>query len=91
MALADVDVKIDQGEIQKQLQEKLDQKLHQVLIFWDINEMSKRTCLSKSFLENEFLCHPKMKVLERRKYKGKRIWPFEESVRVIREIMDTEW
>ncbi|EEL38304.1 hypothetical protein bcere0020_43550 [Bacillus cereus Rock3-29] len=52
--------------------------------------MSEMTCLSKSFLENEFLNDPRMKLLERRKEKGKRIWPFEESVKVLKSIMD-EW
>ncbi|EEK48576.1 hypothetical protein bcere0002_45270 [Bacillus cereus ATCC 10876] len=52
--------------------------------------MSEMTCLSKSFLENEFLNDPRMKQLERRKEKGKRIWPFNESIKVLQMIMD-EW
>ncbi|WP_185960092.1 hypothetical protein [Planococcus soli] len=52
--------------------------------------MAKRTCMSKSFLENEFLDDPRMKLLERRKEKGKRFWFYEESLIVMKELMD-EW
>ncbi|PEW67203.1 hypothetical protein CN448_20015 [Bacillus cereus] len=90
MSIAKIDVCIDQDEIKKYINVRIDELLHPTLIFWDVNRMSEMTCLSKSFLENEFLNDVRMKRLERRKEKGKRIWPFEESVKVLQEIMD-EW
>ncbi|MCC2439738.1 hypothetical protein [Bacillus paranthracis] len=90
MSLATVDVSLNQNEIRKYIYEQINQELRYALVFWDINRMSEMTCLSKSFLENEFLNDIRMKRLERRKEKGKRIWPFEESVKVIKAIMD-EW
>lgn len=71
--------------------EKVDKAIHQVLITRDINEMSKRICMNKTFLENEFLDDPRMRLLERRKDKGKRFWFYEESLVVMKEIMEHAW
>lgn len=90
MSLAKINVSINQDEIRKYINEQINQELRQALVFWDINRMSEMTCLSKSFIENEFLNDIRMKRLERRKEKGKRIWPFEESVKALQAIMD-EW
>ncbi|MFB6467652.1 hypothetical protein ACE38V_12750 [Cytobacillus sp. Hz8] len=90
MPLAEINVDINQEEIKKHINEKIDQVFHQTLFFWDINRMSQLTSMSKSFLEQEILNDPRMKLLERRKMKGKRLWPVEESLQVIKSIMD-EW
>ncbi|MGO1059355.1 hypothetical protein ACTL32_09535 [Planococcus sp. FY231025] len=90
MKFIEVKIDINQDEIRQQLNEKLDAAIHQTLFTWDIDLMSKRTCMSKSFLENEFLHDPRMRLLERRKEKGKRYWFYEESLAVMRQIMN-EW
>ncbi|MFJ7585638.1 hypothetical protein [Bacillus cereus] len=84
------EVKINQAEIKSYIDQKLEENLTKTLFTWDIEEMAKRTCMSKSFLENEFLRDPRMKLLERRKEKGKRYWFYEESKLVMKQIMD-EW
>jgi hypothetical protein len=84
------EVKINQAEIKSYIDQKLDENLTKSLFTWDIEEMARRTCMSKSFLENEFLRDPRMKLLERRKEKGKRYWFYEESKLVMKQIMD-EW
>lgn len=84
------EVKINQAEIKSYIDQKLEENLNKSLFTWDIEEMAKRTCMSKSFLENEFLRDPRMKLLERRKEKGKRFWFYEESKLVMKQIMD-EW
>jgi hypothetical protein len=84
------EVKINQAEIKSYIDQKLEENLKQTLFTWDIEEMSKRTCMSKSFLENEFLRDPRMKLLERRKEKGKRFWFYEKSIEVMKQIMG-EW
>lgn len=83
-------VQLDEQEIQRQINERLDQIFRDTLILWDINEMSKRLCMSKSFLEENILHDPRMRLLERRKQNGKRFWFYEQSVSVIRDILD-EW
>ncbi len=90
MYVKGVDISIDHEEIRQLVNEKLDKAIQQVLFTWDINEMAKRTCMSKSFLENEFLDNPRMKLLERRKDKVKRFWFYEESLEVMKEIME-QW
>lgn len=90
MPIAKVNVDVDEGEIKSYINQQLDKMLHETLFMWDIDQMAKRTCMSKSFLENEFLHDPRMKILERRKEKGKRYWFYEESLKVMKEIMD-EW
>lgn len=90
MTSIEVKVEINQDELRKYVNAQLDEAFQQVLFTWDINEMAKRTCMSKSYLENEFLHDPRMKLLERRKGKGKRYWYYEESLQIMREIMN-EW
>lgn len=90
MQIAEINVQVNQTEVKAYINQKLQESLNELLFTWDIEQMSKRTCMSKSFLENEFLQDPRMKLLERRKEKGKRFWFYEESKHVIREIMD-EW
>jgi hypothetical protein len=83
-------VTINQNEVKSYINEKLEESIRDVLFLWDLEQMSKRTCMSKSFLENEFLHDPRMRLLERRKEKGKRFWFYEESKQVMKQIMD-EW
>ena len=90
MRIAEVSVNINQTEIREYINRKLEEELSHVLFTWDIDQMAKRTCMSKSFLENEFLHDPRMKLLERRKEKGKRYWFYEQSLEVMKKIMD-EW
>lgn len=72
MSFAQIHVDVDQKEVRKYINNKLDEILHETLFTWDVNEMIKQTCMSKSFLEEEFLHDPRMRILERRKEKGKR-------------------
>ncbi|KEZ51351.1 hypothetical protein [Metabacillus indicus] len=90
MPLAKVNVDVDEKEIKDFINMQLEQALREFLFMWDIDQMAKRTCMSKSFLENEFLHDPRMKLLERRKEKGKRFWFYEESKQAMKSIMD-EW
>lgn len=87
---AAVNVSLDNEVLRNHINQKLDDVLHESLFTWDIEQMSKRTCMSKSFLEKEILCDPRMKALERRKEKGKRYWFYKESKEVLKQILD-EW
>lgn len=88
--IAQVQVVVDQEEIRKQISEKLDETYREAMFTWDVDEMVKRTCMSKSFLEEEFLSDPRMRLLQRQKPRGKRFWFYEPSLKVMQEIMD-EW
>lgn len=90
MPIAEINVDVNNDEIRKYIEEKINEAIRQTFFLWDIEQMSKQTCMSKSFLENEFLHDPRMKLLERRKEKGKRFWFYKQSLEVMKEIMD-EW
>ncbi|MCP1150271.1 MULTISPECIES: hypothetical protein [Bacillus] len=90
MNIAEVQVNLNQTEIRSYIDQKLEDQLNDAFFTWDIEQMAKRTCMSKRFLENEFLHDPRMKLLERRKERGKRFWFYEESKEVMKQIMD-EW
>lgn len=90
MQIAQIKVDVNQDEIRNYINQKLEESIEETLFTWDVEQMVKRTCMSRSFLDQEFLHDPRMKLLERRKEKGKRFWFYEESKRVMREIMD-EW
>ncbi|WHX46290.1 MULTISPECIES: hypothetical protein [Bacillus] len=90
MQFAELNISLNQDELRTYINDQLNSAIAKTLFTWDIDEMSKRTCMSKSFLENEFLHDPRMKLLERRKERGKRFWFYEESKEVMKQIMD-EW
>lgn len=83
-------VDVNHDEIGKQVNDRIDRAIQDTLFLWDLNEMAKRTCMGKTFLEEEFLRDPRMKLLERRKKKGKRYWFYEESLEVMKKILE-EW
>lgn len=89
-----INIQVDETSIEKELRKKLDEALEErfedLLLFWDVEEISQRTCLSKQFLEKHILNHPKMKIWERRRSRNsKRIWIYEPSVKAIKEIIDS--
>ncbi len=90
MSIAKIDVQIDEELVRQQLKDLVDETGRAMLLFWDIDEISKRTCLDKSYLTKHILFDPRMKVYERRRGKGKRIWLYEGSVQALKEIID-EW
>lgn len=90
MSLAKVQVEIDQEEIKQQLQQMIVDAARETLLFWDIEEMSKRTCLDKAYLQRHVLTDPRMKMYERRRGQGKRLWIYEGSVQALKEIID-DW
>lgn len=89
MSLANINVDLDQEQIKAYIDKKLDENIHQALLFIDINKMAEITTFSRSFLETEILHDPRMKLIERRKAR-KRVWFYQEAIQVLRKIAD-EW
>ncbi|QNK90792.1 hypothetical protein H7992_21920 [Sporosarcina sp. resist] len=90
MVMAQVSVEFDREHAKKQFQEKLDATHRDFLITWDVEEMCKRLCVGKTFLEENILRDSRMRVHLRQKPNSKRLWLYEPSVKVIKEIM-SEW
>jgi hypothetical protein len=89
MIPANVQVNIDEKAIKEYIQHQLDQKIHETLLMIDLDKLAVMTSMSKKFLELEIICDPRMRVIERRKSR-KRWWFYEQSLKVIKEIVD-EW
>lgn len=56
-----INVEIDQKEVRNLYFEKLEEKIKEVdaeLVFWDANELKKRTCMSWNTIQNTFFFHP---------------------------------
>ncbi|MEG0259216.1 MAG: hypothetical protein RR595_11665 [Lysinibacillus sp.] len=90
MSIAKIDVQIDEVFVEQRLKELVNEAARTTLLFWDIEEMSKRTCLDKSYLTKHVLIDHRLKVFERRRGKGKRIWLYEGSVQALKDVID-EW
>lgn len=87
---AEIKVVVDESLVHAQLKTLIEEAARPKLLFWDIEEMSKATCLDKSYLQRHILMDARMKVFERRRGQGKRIWLYEGSVQALKEIVD-EW
>ncbi|WP_153464806.1 hypothetical protein [Sediminibacillus terrae] len=86
---AEVKVEINEEEIKQQIVQRLDDMIRESLIMIDVETLAKKMCMSKRFLEENFLHDPRMKLIERRKAR-KRFWFYQEAVEVITEIMN-DW
>ncbi|MGJ9381504.1 group-specific protein [Salipaludibacillus sp. CF4.18] len=52
-----VNVTIDEKELKQEYMKKLDEKLKEVdleLVYWDRNELLRRTCMSWNFIQQQF-------------------------------------
>lgn len=90
MQIAKLQIDLNESEIKDYINQQLDSHIRSMFLLWDVEEMKRQTCMSKTFLEMEFLQDPRMKILERRKEKGKRYWLYKESIEVMQQIMN-EW
>jgi len=86
MALANVEVSLNEDEIKKHVYDRLDDMVRESLIMIDVETLAKKMCLSKRFLEDEFLSDIRMKAIERRKSR-KRLYFYDEVIPVIKEIV----
>jgi hypothetical protein len=86
MALANVEVSLNEDEIKQYVESRLEDMIRESLILIDVETLSKRMCISRRFLEDEFLSDIRMKAIERRKSR-KRLYFYDEVIPVIREII----
>jgi len=86
MALANVEVSLNEDEIKKHVYDRLDDMVRESLILIDVETLAKKMCISRRFLEDEFLSDIRMKAIERRKSR-KRLNFYDEVIPVIKEIV----
>lgn len=85
MTIAQVQIEVNQSEIRKYINEKLDDEIKEVLWFVDVEKLVSLTCMSKRYLEDEVLSDVRMRSIERRKGR-KRWYPAKLALEVLDEI-----
>ncbi|MFD2613570.1 group-specific protein [Paenibacillus gansuensis] len=72
-------VKIDEEAILRECKQRITELLKQVdadLVFWDRNELQKRTCMSWNYIQDNFFFDPRFK---KKKVGGKWLFPAKEG------------
>ena len=85
-----LEVKVDEQVIHQLVKEEIQQKIKEVdseLVFWDRNELLRRTCMSWNFIQERFFFHPDFP-----KYKvgTKWVFPAEKTKRFLLEWLETQ-
>lgn len=87
MLKTEATIQLDDTKIEKYIHEKLDQRIHETILFVDVERLVKMTGFSKRFLEDEILSHPMVRQHQRRKSR-KRFYIYEPTIKAILEIVD---
>lgn len=84
-------IKLDEAAIKDEIRSQVSEimKSTDEMWLWDVETMIEKTAMGKTFLEEEFLSDPRMKLIEIKKVR-KRWYPVMEAKRVMTEIME-EW
>lgn len=78
-----IEVKINESEVRELTLEKIEERLKQVdteLVFWDRNELMRRTCMSWTFIQQQFFYDERF---PRRRVGKKWLFPAEETKRFL--------
>ena len=76
--------------VSAELDKKLTDASRPTIISWTVEQMALSTGIKKEYLDKHVLKDPRMKVFERRRGKGLRVWLYEGSVEALKEILN-EW
>ena len=90
MALANIEVSVNEEEIKQHVYDRLDEMIRESLILIDADTLAKRMSMSKRFLEDEFLSDVRMRAIERRKSR-KKWYLYDEVIPVIKEILNDKF
>jgi len=83
---------ITKEKVVEELQTLLSEASRPVILFWDIDDIIRATTFKKSFLEEHILCDPRVRQYERQRgMRGKRVWLYEPTAKVITDIIMNEW
>ncbi|MFJ7663706.1 hypothetical protein ACIQXW_15140 [Lysinibacillus sp. NPDC097162] len=77
-------------KVSAELDRKIEDYSRAKKIAWTIEEMSWSTGIKKEYLDKHILKDHRMKVFERRRGKGLRVWMYDGSAEALKEILD-EW
>lgn len=88
MLQTEISLQLNKTEVEKYIHEKLDQRIHETILFVDVERLVKMTGFSKRFLEDEILSNPMVRQHQRRKSR-KRFYIYEPTIKAILEIVDS--
>lgn len=85
-------IHINQEYVKSEIARQIEENLKGEMLFMDIDEMERITCMDRSFLTQRLLHHPKIRQYQRRYgSKGKRYWLYKPTVEAIMDIVTNEW
>lgn len=88
----EMSISLDKDYVQNYVKELVSEYARPQLLFWDIDAIVQATSIGRTTLEETVLRDPRLKVIERRRTeRGKRIWPVDESSKIIYKIIMEDW
>ncbi|MFW7189942.1 hypothetical protein [Lysinibacillus sp. BNK-21] len=84
-----VELQLDKQAIQQHIEKQLDNAIQSQLWFVSVERLAQLTDMSKRWLEDEILCDPRMRAIERKKNR-KRWYLAQQAFEVINEIT-SDW
>ncbi|MFM9535518.1 hypothetical protein [Lysinibacillus sp. IITD104] len=84
-----IELQLDKKQIQQHIEKQLDESIQAQLWFVSVERLALLTDMSKRWLEDEILCDPRMRAIERKKNR-KRWYLAQQAFEVITEIT-SEW
>lgn len=89
MIPSQIEVNIDKKAIQEHIEKQLNEAIQSQLWLVSVERLVQLTDMSKRWLEDEILCDPRMRAIERKKNR-KRWYLAQQAFEVINEIT-SEW
>ncbi|MFJ7953964.1 hypothetical protein ACIQZG_20905 [Lysinibacillus sp. NPDC096418] len=84
-----IELQLDKRSIQQHIEKQLDEAIQSQLWLVSVERLVQLTDMSKRWLEDEILCDPRMRAIERKKNR-KRWYLAQQAFEVINEIT-AEW
>lgn len=85
-----LEVKVDEQQIERLVKEEVKEKLKEAsvdLVFWDRNELMRRTCMSWTFIQERFFYHPDF---PKRKVGTKWVFPADKTKAFLLEWLEQQ-
>lgn len=85
-------IELDEQYVKDEIARQIKEKFTRELLFMDIDEMERITCMDRAFLTKKLLHHPRIYQYQRRLGgKGKRYWLYKPTVEALLDIITNEW
>ena len=85
-------IHINEEYVKSEVARQITENLKGEMLFMDIEEMERITCMDRSFLTQRLLHDPRI-IVHQRRYgpKGKRYWLYKPTIEAILDIVTNEW